>query len=66
MCAKICHFGHDIIYNGYIKTSNGCHCGRTGDESCQAMTPRTSSPNPNNVEQEVIPSSPLLPRQGKY
>ena len=66
VCAKVCHSGpgHDVVYNGYMK-SWGCDCGRL-DDSCKALTPRTSLPNPNNVEHEVISSSPLLPRQGKY
>ena len=55
-----------MAYNGYIKTYFGCRCGKKGDGSCKALTPRTSLPNPNNVEHEVISSSPLLPRQGKY
>ena len=66
VCAKVCHLGHDVDYDGYSKSYRGCICGTSNDESCKAMTPRTSLPNPNNVEQEVISSSPLLPRQGKY
>ena len=66
VCAKVCHLGHDVDYDGYKKSYSGCNCGIKGDESCKALAPRTSSPNPNNVEQEVTSSSPLLPRQGKY
>ena len=68
VCAKVCHSGpgHDVVYNGYMKSYWGCNCGRRGNDSCKALTPRTSLPNPNNVEQEVISSGPLLPRQGKY
>ena len=67
VCAKVCHSGpgHDVVYNGYMKSYRRCDCGKR-DQSCKALTPRTSLPNPNNVEQEVISSSPLLPRQGKY
>ena len=64
ICAKVCHFGHDVIYNGYIKTYNGCDCERRGP--CKALAPRTSLPNPNNLEQEVTSAIQLLPRQGKY
>ena len=66
VCTNVCHSGHDVIYDGYIESYGGCVCGRRGDESCKALIPRTSSPNPNNVGQEVTSSSPLLPRQGKY
>ena len=67
VCAKVCHSGHDVAYSGYSKYGAfGCECGKTGDESCKTLTPRTSSPNPNNVEQEVTSANRLLPRQGKY
>ena len=53
-----------MAYSGYV--DGYCYCGRRASDSCKAMTPRASSPNPNNVEQEAASSSPLLPRQGKY
>ena len=56
-----------MVYDGYMKSYRGCWCGRKiRNNSCKALTPRASSPNPNNVEQVVTSSSPLLPRQGKY
>ena len=66
VCSKVCHSRHDVIYDGYMKSYKGCCCGRRGNKSCKALNPRSSSPNLNNVEQEVTSSSPLLPRQGKY
>ena len=69
VCAKVCHSGpgHDVVYEGYMKSYCDCGSGRIRNNSCKALlTPRASSPNPNNVEQVVTSSSPLLPRQGKY
>ena len=63
VCSKVDHSCHDIIYNEY--TISFCNCGKW-NKSCKALTPRTSSPNRNNVGQEVTSSSQLLPMQGKY
>ena len=61
VCVKVCHSGHDVVYDGYTKTY--CDCGV--ERSCKALTQRASSPNPNNFKQDVTSSSPLLPGQGK-
>ena len=49
-----------------MKYYEGCYCGRRGDESCKALTPRTSSQNPIDIEEGATSLSPLPPRQGKY
>ena len=43
-----------------------CECGEKGNESCKALTPRTSTPDADTVEKEPIASCPLQPNQGKY
>ena len=46
VCSNVCHKGHNIVYEEYRKTY--CKCGANTqssfNESCDALTPRTSKP----------------------
>ena len=71
VCKEVCHNGHDLEYTGYwnleyMEYGAYCECGETGDESCKALTPRTSTPDADTVEKEPTASSPLQPNQGEY
>ena len=74
VCKEVCdccHHGHDLEYIGYIPNDDNeygayCECGEKGNESCKALTPRTSTPDADTVEKEPTASSPLQPNQGEY
>ena len=73
VCKEVCdccHHGHDLEYIGFIPNDVHeygayCECGEKGNESCKALTPRTSMPDADTVEKEPIASCPLQPNQGK-
>ena len=64
VCKEVCHQGHYLVYEDYDNAY--CSCGKKGDESCKALTQRTSTPDADTVEKEPTASSPLLSNQGKY
>ena len=50
VCAKKCHFDHEIMYDEY--TSSYCNCGELSSE-CIAMCERDSLPNVSSIDETM-------------
>ena len=54
ICAKVCHKDHDVTYSKY--GSFFCDCGAKEDNSCQALTRRSSVPR-EPIQKAEMPSN---------